>query len=529
MELQTIPLGELKPGKTLNARKAKTELNGLKQSIERNGLLVPLIVQRSVDAGFVVIAGNRRLACLTQLFSDTNLIPCVVIPIDTKPKLLEISRVENVDREPLHPVDEFEVFHEQVQRGDTIEDITKRTGYTAGQVRQTLALASMAKEVRDAWREGKINAETAEAFTITTDHAAQVKALKKHGKSPNRYVITRELSASQLSGPVLLKFVGEAYEKAGHTINTTLFAHGQDDDVAVSSFPDLVAMCQAKLEQHCAELIKKGWAWAITEQDAPKDLNAWKRHHIDKPTAEQRAGIGCVVKIGWNGQVDVQSGYVKPGDKVKIERSPAEKKKADSVRAERQDESGGISNALAWKLSHQLTLAIREGMRTIKGKDALALAASLLACRSEATPSLCVSVDHEVENDRHNRDLPKYFKGSADNAAPLIMEWLALAVHLRANSGAGLASYLHPTKTDNKDVKFIVSLIDDKAFAAAVRKNFDAFEYFNGVARPMVIDALVEMDPKTPKNTTAKKGELVEAAVALAKKHGWVPPQLRAK
>lgn len=545
MEMKAIALDDLKPGKSLNARKKKTGLDSLERSILTNGLLVPLIVQQSMDVGYSVIAGNRRLECLLRIkrkkASAIDPVTCMVIAGNEAPgiaQLLEISRVENVEREPLHPVDEFEVFAEQVNHGATVDDIAGRTGMKAAQVRQTLSLARMAQEIRDAWRIGELTAEAAEAFTVTSDHEAQRIAFNKVKKSPTPWNVRQALSGKSSGATVatMLKFVGrEAYEAAGHTINATLFTHAHDaeDEITVSDVPALVAMSETKLRQKCESLVKAGWGWAMIESEAPKDIGAWKRMGGEF-TKEQRSSMGCVVRLNWQGRPEVQQGIVKPGDKVTLPKSAAEKKKSAKERETKREESGGISNALADRLTRQLTAALQVSLETIKGATALALAVSMLACKSEATPHLRLSPFADgVDAARETNEFTKYFKALAMKPVPelisMLMIWCGRAIDVHGNTGSWLASLLRPGDGDSLDVKLIASLVDEKRYTAEALKVFDADDYFASVSRSMIIEALVEMDKKTPaKNLGAiKKDELVKCAVSLAKKTKWLPLGMR--
>lgn len=541
MEMKAIALDDLKPGKSLNARKKKTGLDSLERSILTNGLLVPLIVQQSMDVGYSVIAGNRRLECLLRIkrkkASAIDPVTCMVIAGNEAPgiaQLLEISRVENVEREPLHPVDEFEVFAEQVNHGATVDDIAGRTGMKAAQVRQTLSLARMAQEIRDAWRIGELTAEAAEAFTVTSDHEAQRIAFNKVKKSPTPWNVRQALSGKSSGATVatMLKFVGrEAYEAAGHTINATLFTHAHDaeDEITVSDVPALVAMSETKLRQKCESLVKAGWGWAMIESEAPKDIAAWKRMGGEF-TKEQRSSMGCVVRLNWQGKPEVQQGIVKPGDKVTLPKSAAEKKKSAKERETKREESGGISNALAERMSRQMTAIFQNSVVTIKGADAIALAASVLACRSEATPRLSLGTEPDVL--REQNDLPKYFKALSKKTMPeltlMLMWWIGQSIDLYGNSGACLAGLLRP-EGGSVDTKFIASLLPPSTFTAEAVKRFDADDYFASVSRSMIVEALVEMDKKTivKELSAVKKDELVKTAVAQAKKTKWLPLAMR--
>ncbi|MGI9072243.1 MAG: ParB/Srx family N-terminal domain-containing protein [Bryobacteraceae bacterium] len=77
------------------------------------GLLHSLVVKKASRGKFSVIAGKRRLAALSQLLEAGTVsplfeVPCRVVVHDAD--LTEISLAGNVQREPMHPADEFEAF-----------------------------------------------------------------------------------------------------------------------------------------------------------------------------------------------------------------------------------------------------------------------------------------------------------------------------------------------------------------------------------------------------------------------------------
>lgn len=538
----TVPLNTLVEGAGINARRTEVGIEGLMRSIANHGLLIPLLVRNTDNGkGSVVIAGNRRLACLQTLakhkhdgFSPTMPVP-VIVREEKDGAALELSLVENIDREDLHPVDQFEVYSELVASGHTVEGIAQRRGMTVKEVRQALALGRLAPEVREAWRLGKISAESAEAFTLTSDHKAQAAALKKIGKNHiSAWSVRRQLTGEdRVSQSTMLKIVGRAeYEKAGHEINPTLFADRSDDKETVSDIVALKAMVAAKLEAHCETLKKEGWAWAVTSENAPKDISAWRR--VDKPkhSKDDMAKMGCLVDIGYDDKLRVTRGIVKPGEKVSVPKTPAQKRKATKERAERIEETGGISNSLAYRLSDQLTMAVRKTLQSgaTGSDDAICLMIAALATTSSAI-DLRLGNDHETFDAREKNDFVKYFdlarKHTASGRADLLMQWFSYAISLHRHDGGTLAGVLHPKKGDDNAPRAIVGLLDEKVYADAVRSTFDAADYFNSVAMPLIVEAVLEVMGKEHADKVAKlkKGEAVKFAIANLK--GWVPPSLR--
>lgn len=545
-----VPLAQLRPGGAdVNARKEKTEVEGLAASIATHGLLVPLLVRKRADPDtdeFDVMDGNRRLAALKMLQKapgksvqqatpDFDAIPCIDVVHNSA---LELSMVVNVDRAELHLVDRFEVFAALVQAGETVEALSKRYNMKIAEVRQALALGRMAPAVRDAWRSGDIGADAAEAFTITQDHKAQAAALKKIGKHGNAYTVQRALMGDEMpSTGRLLKIVGfEAYEKAGHEINATLFSDDRRDDLSVSDAPALVRMVEEKIEAKCEQLIADGWKWAIPKSKQPKDAQAWRRTGVQHNAAkDQKAALGCIVGLDYSDEIKIEYGIAKPGDKVSVPKSAKVKKAEAKQREKRKEETGGISNALALRLSKQLTLAVADAMPNgITGEDAEALAIAVLAARNDATPSLTLRARSYNEDDpREDNEFGKYLKlaqrKSIGEKRELLMRWIAVAVDLTSNSAEDFVKILHPGKGEHSDVRLVAELINEKMLRAAAIKHFDAKDYFASVSKPLIVEAVRETLGKEHAERVAKMKSAEAAKYATTHVKNWLPQSLRLK
>lgn len=535
----TVPLNTLVEGAGINARRTPAPIDGLARSIANHGLLIPLLVRpTSNHTSYVVIAGNRRLAALQKLVKDKHagFAANMPVPVSVREEVdgqaLELSLVENVDRADLHPVDVFEVFHELVQSGVTVDDLAARRGMKVKEVRQALSLGRMAPEVREAWRLGKISAETAEAFTITQDHKAQARVLAKLKRNLSAWAVRRELGGDLNIGRMLQIVGRSAYEAAGHQVNPTLFGDNDYDKETVSDIGALNRMLQDKLQAHCETLMKEGWAWAYTKDDAPKDISSWRR--IDKPkyAKAEMEKLGCVVGFGYDDKLSVTRGIVKPGEKVSVPKTPAQKKAATKKREERQEETGGISNTLAYRLSKQLTAAARETLTTVGNDDGICLAIAALACTTGAL-DLRVGNDAETWEARDKNDFVKYFdlarsQGTLSARIDLLMRWLSPAINFTRNDGGSLQELLHPKGKDaDRAPRAIVGLLDESDYAKAIRKHFDAEDYFKSVSLALIVDAVTEALGKEHGTSVAKmkKGAAVKFAIANVK--GWVPPALR--
>lgn len=533
----TVPLNKLEPGRkapggSINSRKAEAPIEGLAASIEAHGLLVPLLVRKGGNGTYYVVDGNRRLAALLlhALGKEASAggVLCVEAPDDGN--ALELSAVVNVDREELHPVDRFEVFAALVQAGQTVEALAKTYRMKVGAVRQALALGRMAPEVRDAWRAHRINDDVAEAFTVTADHKAQAAALKRGGN--NAWQVRRDLTKDVDIGAAL-KFVGRAvYEKAGYEVNESLFSE-RDGDVMVSDVGALKGLADRKLSEECDRLTTAGWKWAVTIVDAPKDWQSWRRVHETSYAKAAMAQMGCVVSVGHDAKLQIQRGIVKPGDKVatpKAKASPKVKAAAAKEREQRKEETGGLSNALAFRLSQQLTAAAREAFADGVGTERLiALSVAALACHSGPTR---LRFGTDAEEGRHDNDFVKYFKLALSKTPKqrfdMVAQWLAQSIDLTSHQADRLVLMLHPGKDDDRGARVMVEQINEKVWLTAARKHFDAADYFASVNKELIFQAVDEALGKEHSARVAKMkaGEAREYAIKHVPKT-WLPETFR--
>jgi len=100
-----------------NPRRVKPERDAHRRmvaSIRAHGLLAPLVVRADENSsgGFKVIAGNRRLAALREVYKEAGRppkVPCVLRSVDDD-TADALALAENFVREPMHPLDEAEAF-----------------------------------------------------------------------------------------------------------------------------------------------------------------------------------------------------------------------------------------------------------------------------------------------------------------------------------------------------------------------------------------------------------------------------------
>ncbi|MBL0869739.1 MAG: ParB/RepB/Spo0J family partition protein [Phycisphaerales bacterium] len=182
-----VNLSELTASR-INPRRVKPERDAhrrLVASIRAHGLLEPLIVRRTDEGGYRVIAGNRRLAALRDVHrGDRNAkVACIVRGDVNCDEAATISLAENFVREPMHPLDEAEAFARLASvdcKG--VKTIAAEFGVSETYVRQRMSLADLIEEVKAAMRAGQIGVGIAEEFAaVPTSKQAELWK-QTHGK-----------------------------------------------------------------------------------------------------------------------------------------------------------------------------------------------------------------------------------------------------------------------------------------------------------------------------------------------------------
>lgn len=168
-------------------RFADEELAELATSIAAHGVLQPIIVRTTVDGGYELIAGERRLRAARM--AGLTEIPAIVRD-STANQLLELALVENIQRADLNPIDEASAFRELIERfGLSHEAVARQVGKSRVAVSNALRLLDLAPETRQAISDGRISEGHGRALAALTVPELQQAVL--------RVVLERHLSVRQ--------------------------------------------------------------------------------------------------------------------------------------------------------------------------------------------------------------------------------------------------------------------------------------------------------------------------------------------
>lgn len=164
----------------------KDELQELSLSIKEHGIVQPLLV-RKTDLGFELIAGERRLRAAKM--AGLSQVPVIQKDISDK-DVLEVSIVENIQREGLNPLEEAEAYHFLLTEFDLTQDETaKRVGKSRSSVANMLRLLQLPSQIKDSIMDGNLSMGHARAL-LGIESPVQQKAV-------HRTVIAKRLSVRQ--------------------------------------------------------------------------------------------------------------------------------------------------------------------------------------------------------------------------------------------------------------------------------------------------------------------------------------------
>jgi len=266
-ELLLIPLSQLRPSSRNVRTSGGASIPELASSIARVGLLQNLTVTAASDGEhYEVVAGKRRLAALKLLAKRRKLdkahdVPCLLVP-DASART--VSLTENVQREAMHPAEQFEAFAALVAEGRPIEDIAADFGVTPLVVQRRLKLANVSPRLLADYRTDAVTLDQLMALAITDDHTAQEAAFyespqwQRSPQALREHLTEREIDATR---DALARFVGiEAYEAAGGGLRRDLFS---DDTrgVFLTDASLLDSLARDKLATTADSVRAEGWAW----------------------------------------------------------------------------------------------------------------------------------------------------------------------------------------------------------------------------------------------------------------------------
>lgn len=207
-EPRELKLSEIRPNRYQPREKFdEARMQGLISSIKEKGVVQPILVRwlpvKATGAGeYELIAGERRLRAARE--AGLEKIPAIVRE-DSHGEALEISLLENIQREDLNPLEEAEALQRLMEEfGFTQEELARRLGKERSTLANTLRLLKLPLEVKKEVRDGAISAGHARAL-LALPSDKQQKRLVSHIKHRGLSVRETEKLVESLKGNLSVK------------------------------------------------------------------------------------------------------------------------------------------------------------------------------------------------------------------------------------------------------------------------------------------------------------------------------------
>lgn len=154
-ELMDIEMAMVVPTEAQPRQSFKEDtIKELAESIEKNGLLQPIVVRPMEKGKYQIIAGERRYRAFKKL--GRTMIPAIVRDYEDE-EVDKLQLVENVQREDLNPYDEAIAYLKLKEKyGLKQDDIAKAVGKSRPYISNMTRLLSLEDEILEMLKKGEI-------------------------------------------------------------------------------------------------------------------------------------------------------------------------------------------------------------------------------------------------------------------------------------------------------------------------------------------------------------------------------------
>jgi ParB family chromosome partitioning protein len=193
-QIREVPVGKILPNPAQPRHSYEEDsLTELADSIREHGVLQPILV-RPVGSQYELIAGERRWRASRLAQRDT--IPAIVAEFDDQ-TALEVSIIENLQREDVSPLEEAAMFRKMTDLGYSVRQLAQKIGKDKGYVENRMRLADAPPEIR-------------ELVSVRKDTISHAYELMKIGDERMRRRLAKKVAAGELSLARLRVLTGSA-------------------------------------------------------------------------------------------------------------------------------------------------------------------------------------------------------------------------------------------------------------------------------------------------------------------------------
>jgi ParB family chromosome partitioning protein len=152
----------------------KEKIEELAQSINKNGLIQPLIVIKKDSENYTLVAGERRWRA--SQIANLKILPALLLPTDLDKD--EISLIENIQRENLKVTEEAQAYQRLIEKNNyTHDQLSKIVGKSRSHITNLLRILNLHEYFSDLLNKGTISMGHARALVGKTPQELNEKLL----------------------------------------------------------------------------------------------------------------------------------------------------------------------------------------------------------------------------------------------------------------------------------------------------------------------------------------------------------------
>ena len=154
----------------------KEKIEELAQSINKNGLIQPLIVTKKDNENYTLVAGERRWRA--SQIANLKTLPALLLPTDLDKD--EISLIENIQRENLKVTEEAQAYQRLIEKNNyTHDQLSKIVGKSRSHITNLLRILNLHEYFSDLLNKGIISMGHARALVGKTPEELDEKLLSQ--------------------------------------------------------------------------------------------------------------------------------------------------------------------------------------------------------------------------------------------------------------------------------------------------------------------------------------------------------------
>ena len=174
---QTLPITSIIPNPNQpRTHFNETELRELSESIEKHGVLQPLLVRHKGDH-YEIIAGERRYQASKRAGLDE--VPVIIRDVDDQ-DMLALALIENLQRSDLNPIEEARGYKQLIKTsGMTQEALARAVSKSRSAITNSLRLLDLPEQVQQMLFDGLLTAGHARAILAVPFEDARIKLAER--------------------------------------------------------------------------------------------------------------------------------------------------------------------------------------------------------------------------------------------------------------------------------------------------------------------------------------------------------------